>query len=166
MRQDYSGGRVTPVAIWQNSPPAGLSWFAPYLGRRAFSLRPSAQEARQRANVGQAVPRGGENGSLSPAARCAYIELKFIYNGVNNGTIGLSARRLGERIHVSKNTAARALQELRDKGVIERATPGGFHRKVRHATEWRLSEERCDRSNQPPTKAFMRWGQEKKSRSH
>ncbi len=104
--------------------------------------------------------------SLSPTARAAYIELKFLYNGVNNGRIGLSARRLGERIHVSKNTAARALQDLEERGFIERATPGAFHHKVRHATEWRLTEERCDVSGALPTKAFMRWGQEKKTRCH
>ena len=91
--------------------------------------------------------------SLSPDARCAYIELKFIYNGGNNGRIGLSARRLGACIHVSKNTAARALGELQEKGFIECATPGAFHRKVRHATEWRLTEEKCDVSGALPTKA-------------
>jgi DNA-binding HxlR family transcriptional regulator len=104
--------------------------------------------------------------SLSPAARCAYLELKFIYNGGNNGRIGLSARRLGACIHVSKNTAARALRELQEKGFIERVTAGAFHRKVRHATEWRLTEEKCDVSGALPTKAFMRWGQEKKTRCH
>lgn len=95
--------------------------------------------------------------SLTPAARAIYIELAKLYNGRNNGWLALSVRDAAQRCRVNKDTAAKALAELQAAGFVECVTPGGFTRKVRHATEWRLTGERCDKTGALPSKAFMRW---------
>jgi hypothetical protein len=95
--------------------------------------------------------------SLTAAARVVYIEVRRRFNGVNNGWITLSVRDAAERCNINKDTARKALATLQDLGFIECVTPGGFTRKVRHATEWRLLDERCDKTGALPTKAFMRW---------
>ncbi|OYX72934.1 MAG: hypothetical protein B7Y81_04240 [Caulobacter sp. 32-67-35] len=96
-------------------------------------------------------------GDLTPAARSIYLEVAKLYNGRNNGFIALSVRDAAERCRVNKDTAAKSLALLQGHGFIECVTPGGFSRKIRHATEWRLSIERCDKTQALPTKAFMRW---------
>lgn len=98
--------------------------------------------------------------TLAPAAKALYLELGFRYNGSNNGRIGLSVRDAGDALQVSKATAARAFAELEQRGFVETVRKGHFDRKKRHATEWRLTEHRCDVSDTPATKAFMRWGRE------
>jgi hypothetical protein len=95
--------------------------------------------------------------SLSAQERSVYIVLAMIYNGSNNGCLGLSVREAAARANVSKDTAARALHTLQDRGFAACVTPGGFSRKTRHATEWRLTAYRCDRSGALPTKDFMKW---------
>ena len=97
--------------------------------------------------------------SLSLAARCGYLELLDIYNGSNNGTIALSARMLSERLHISRATAARALNELTTRGFIEATRPGGFNLKSgeRRAAEWRLNRYKCDLTGQHPSQQYMRW---------
>jgi hypothetical protein len=95
--------------------------------------------------------------SLTPQARVVYVELARIYNGANNGRLALSARVAAERCNIAKNTATRAFRELTAKGLIDCATPGGFSYKLRHAAEWRLTEHRCDRTGEVPSKRFLRW---------
>ena len=95
--------------------------------------------------------------SLTPAERAAYIELAKLYNGRNNGWLALSIRDAADRCRINKDTAAKSLAALQTAGFIECVTPGGFTRKVRHATEWRLTGERCDKTGTLPSKAFMRW---------
>ena len=94
---------------------------------------------------------------LTPAARAAYVELTGRYNGRNNGLIALSVRDAAERCRVNKDTAAKAMTSLQEHGFVECVTPGGFSRKVRHAAEWRLTIERCDKTGALSTKAFMKW---------
>jgi hypothetical protein len=94
---------------------------------------------------------------LSPAARAVYIEVAKLYNGANNGRLALSVRDAAERCRINKDTASKAFAMLQAHGFLECATPGGFTRKVRHATEWRLASERCDKTGSHPTKAYMRW---------
>ncbi len=93
--------------------------------------------------------------SLSTPARSVYLELARLFNGVNNGEIALSVRQAAHRCRISKNTAQRAIQELIDKGFIAIETPGGFCRKVRHATEYRLMEHKFQ--GKQATKDFTRW---------
>ena len=97
--------------------------------------------------------------SLTPSARAVYIELVRVYNGRNNGFIGLSVRCAAERCRINKDTAAKAFKQLQETGFIECVTPGGFSRKVPHATEWRLTAELCNKTGAVGTKDFMRWQQ-------
>lgn len=106
--------------------------------------------------------------ALKPAERAVYVELRRRYYGQNNGSIALSVRDAAERCNINKDTARKALSRLQELGFIECATPGGFSLKLRHATEWRLLDERCDKTGALPTKAFMRWrpvASESKARS-
>ena len=101
--------------------------------------------------------------SLPPVERALYIELCQRFNGMNNGRIGLSVRNAGEALGVSKNSASRAFKTLVDHGFIEVTRKGHFDRKLRHASEWRLTEHPCDVTGELATKAFMRWGREEKT---
>lgn len=97
--------------------------------------------------------------SLSPVARAALIEMKYLYNGSNNGRLALSARVLSLNLAVSRATAHRALQDLEDRGFIESVQAGGFNVKSgsRRATEWRLTCCSCDVTNERASRKFMRW---------
>jgi hypothetical protein len=98
--------------------------------------------------------------SLSPRAVVAYLELARRYNGTNNGNIHLSARELAEAWGWSKDAAACAIRELIEKGFIEVTHASGFNVKdrKRQATEYRLTVFFCDRTRQPASKSFTKWG--------
>jgi hypothetical protein len=95
--------------------------------------------------------------SLSPVARCIFLELAAIYNGGNNGFIALSTRDAAKYVCCSKDTAARAFFELKQKGFIVCCLRGHFDRKSPHASEYRLTLYSCDRTGEKASKAFMRW---------
>lgn len=94
---------------------------------------------------------------LKASARAVYIEIAMRYNASNNGRLALSARDAARACNINKDTACQAFRELIAHGFIECATPGGFSRKVPHATEWRLSHYRCDVTGALPSKAFLKW---------
>lgn len=96
--------------------------------------------------------------ALSPAERTVFIEVMRAFNGHNNGRIALSVRQVAERGRMNKDTATRAFKRLQEIGLLECATKGGFNRKVRHATEWRLLAYPCDVTGRPADKRFMKWG--------
>jgi hypothetical protein len=95
--------------------------------------------------------------SLSPQARCVYVEVVRLYNGANNGFLALGVRAAAERANVNKDTAARCFAILIARGFLEPAQLGQFNMNARRATEWRLTHHKCDRTHQLPTKAFSRW---------
>lgn len=101
--------------------------------------------------------------ALTPNERAAYIELKRRYDGFNNGRIGLGERELAMSLNIGRDTARRALRGLIEKGFVSIATPSGFNRKDRTATEWRLAEEKCDLSGALASKDFMKWRPEEKT---
>ncbi|HZR36244.1 MAG TPA: MarR family transcriptional regulator [Nevskia sp.] len=96
---------------------------------------------------------------LDPVARCSYIELvrKYAGPGSNNGKIAVSVRQLRDELKISTATASRALQRLEDHGFIVVMEKGSFTRKIRHATQYRLTEFGCDVTNTLATKDFSRW---------
>ena len=94
--------------------------------------------------------------TLDGNARAIYVELVMLYRGGNNGSLGLSARQAAQAIHASKDTAARALVQLQDRGFIVATTKGRFDRQ-RRATRWRLTEYRCDLTSQPASREFEVW---------
>jgi hypothetical protein len=101
--------------------------------------------------------------SLSCPARALLVELTRLYNGRNNGQIGLSIRRAAERCNIARGTAQRALVELQERGFIDCMTKGAFSRKAPHASEWRLTFHTCDVTGELPSKRFMSWGREKQN---
>jgi ribosomal protein S5 len=94
--------------------------------------------------------------SLDAVARAVYIELAALYCGNNNGRIGFSARQAARAIRVSKDSAARAMVRLQERGFIVAITKGRFDRQ-HHATRWRLTEFKCDLTGQAATKDFEAW---------
>lgn len=96
---------------------------------------------------------------LDCVARCVYIAIKARYGGPgsNNGRIPYSLMELAQGLHISKATAMRALDRLQDHGFIALTKQGAFSMKVRHATEWRLTEVKCDVTGELATKEFTRW---------
>ena len=94
--------------------------------------------------------------SLDGVARAIYLELAALYNGRNNGSVGLSVRQAAQAVGVSKATAARAMLLLQDRGFIAAVSKGRFDRS-RHATEWRLTEFKCDLTGQPASRDFDLW---------
>ena len=99
--------------------------------------------------------------SLSPVARCLYVELKLLYVGTNNGKLFLSVRMAAERINVSKTTAALAFKELEDRGFIRLSKPSSFNMKAiarrGDAACWLLTE--YPEGDRPGAGSldFMRW---------
>ncbi|MBR0719390.1 hypothetical protein [Bradyrhizobium liaoningense] len=94
--------------------------------------------------------------SLKGNDRAIYVELVMRYRGNNNGSIPLSVREAARSILVSKATAARSLIRLQDRGFIVTTAKGRFAPQ-RHATEWRLTEFRCDLTGQPASRDFENW---------
>ncbi|WP_247872611.1 MarR family transcriptional regulator [Brucella sp. 2280] len=104
--------------------------------------------------------------ALTPIERSAYLEVKWRFDGMNNGRIGLGCRELADELGMSRNTADRALDRLAEIGFIAKAKPSAFNVKNRSVTEWRLTEYRCDVTGELPTKDFMRWEPKEKTQSH
>jgi|SRR5215469_3526655 len=100
---------------------------------------------------------------LDCVSRAAYLELgrRYAGPGSNNGRIPYSVREMAEALRVSKATAQRAFQRLIEHGFIARMKKGAFSLKVRHASEWRLTEHKCDVTQELATKDFARWQKQK-----
>lgn len=95
--------------------------------------------------------------ALSPQERAVYLEAARLYNGRNNGFLGLGARAAAKRANINKDTAARCLKRLEELGFLEPTQLGKFNMNSRRATEWRLTLFRCDRTQRPASKAFASW---------
>jgi hypothetical protein len=97
--------------------------------------------------------------SLDGNAKALYVDIAARYNGKNNGKISFSAREAALVLHVVKDTAARAFNNLIDRGLIEVAKRSGFNVKggQGRATEYRLTEYACDVTGQPATYRFKTW---------
>ena len=99
---------------------------------------------------------------LSLGARAAYLEVARLYDGTNNGRLGMSARRLAGLLPCNKDTAGRRLRELEHAGFLELVKIGSFNRRAieRKASEYRLTCFRCDITGDPPSRKFdpnVRW---------
>jgi DNA-binding transcriptional MocR family regulator len=99
--------------------------------------------------------------SLNATARGVYVHMAMKYYGSNNGRIGYSVRAGAEELKIGLATASRALADLQDRGFIVPKKRGAFSLKVRHASEWRLTDLVCNVTGDLPTKDFMRWTPDK-----
>jgi len=92
--------------------------------------------------------------STKPPARAVLNEVMMVYNGSNNGKLGLSVRRAAQRCCISKDTAASAIAELEDAGLIERVKKGSFTQRNRKASEYRILWKRCDVTGALPRASY------------
>ena len=67
-------------------------------------------------------------------------------------------RRLADRLGIHKSSGSRALKVLVERGFLDIVVPGGFSCKVKRATEYRLTAQKCDVTGDVSSKKFMRWG--------
>jgi hypothetical protein len=95
--------------------------------------------------------------SLSATARAIYIDMAKRYFGTNNGRIAYSVRCAVDEMRIGLATVKRALDDLTDRGFIVPIKKGAFSYKVRHATEWRLTQFPTDNPIELATKDFMKW---------
>ena len=80
------------------------------------------------------------------------------YNGSNNGRMSYSVREGAAALNVTKDTIARALKLLQERGFIVCTKVAHFTVKTtRDASEWRLTEYDDDVIHQHATKNFMSW---------
>ena len=94
------------------------------------------------------VKRSQAYHDLSVYARSALFELLERYTGINNGMIGLGCRELAAELNCSRGTAAKALRELDDSGLVQPLTAGMW--RAKKATEWRITFFRCDKTGELP----------------
>jgi hypothetical protein len=103
--------------------------------------------------------------ALSPNAKAVLLHLWQRHNGSNNGQI-VYAVRDPEEIGLSKDQAARALDELVDLGFLKIRRNSSFTLKTKEARVWEITAESLD--GRPATKEFMSWDGTQKNilRSH
>jgi len=97
--------------------------------------------------------------TLSPAARALLVELRSLFSpAAGDNKVFLGMRRTMERCNLTQRAAARARDELVEKGWVKIVQLGGFSCKVRHSTVFALENEVPNTGNgSQPGKAFMRW---------
>ena len=92
-----------------------------------------------------------------PSRRRSISQIARRYNGTNNGRIAFGCRDAEKALHIGRRAALRARTDLQNRGFIVATKTGAFNLKVRHSTEWRLTEFRCDVTGAPATSDFMHW---------
>lgn len=95
--------------------------------------------------------------SLRGSSIKVFIEICDRYNGANNGEIHLGGGSTAKTLHLSKATVFRALEELAEKGFIERTAEGNWL--DRRAATWRLTHRPDNRPNGSPiaTHEWRHW---------
>lgn len=101
--------------------------------------------------------------ATTPNERAAYLQIKWAYNGTNNGRLAVSIRDLADALHIGKNAAANSLKGLQEKGFVACLTKGAFSVKCQRASEWLLTEYKCDVTGELSRKTFMRWTPDEKT---
>jgi DNA-binding transcriptional MocR family regulator len=107
---------------------------------------------------------------LSVYGRALLIEFRIAYNGYNNGEIVMSVRQGAKLIGCNKDTAAKAIKELEEKGWIRLMEKGRFDQKTnKTASLWRITNQPIGMGvDTPETKEYMSWRppEKIKTRSH
>jgi hypothetical protein len=89
--------------------------------------------------------------SLDPAAIAVYLQIAKRYTGSNNGRIAFSVRQAAKE--VGPKPARRGMCMLQARGFIVATKKGAFNH-ARHATEWRLTEFKCDVTGEAASEDF------------
>lgn len=101
--------------------------------------------------------------ALKSNGKVLYIEFRRRFWPAGNGRIPYSISEMAQDLGVSRNTAYDACMDLIAKGFIKQRQIGHFDYKVRHATEWELTEYECasmgraEAQARAGTKEFMQW---------
>lgn len=95
--------------------------------------------------------------TLDPDARALLIELRGLYQPSCGNIVFMSVREGMNRLGIGQRRVQTAFAALIERGWISVETPGGFDRKTRHATSYRLANEAAASPGAVPSKAFMRW---------
>ena len=98
--------------------------------------------------------------SLSTDARALLLEFRALYAGREN-RVYLSVREMMARLHIGQRRAQKARDELIERGFVRLIKHGSFGRKVRHASEYALTNEPLDGQDGPAPLDYMRWGKKK-----
>ena len=97
---------------------------------------------------------------LNSYARAGYLEISMRYGGPGsyNGSIPYSVREMAKNLNISVPTVRkRVFKELVDHGFIIETKRGRYGKKRCYASEWRLTEFKCDVTDQLPTHAYRNW---------
>ncbi|PJK14484.1 helix-turn-helix domain-containing protein [Lysobacteraceae bacterium NML07-0707] len=95
--------------------------------------------------------------TLSPAARALLLELRALYRPSEANVVFLSVREAAKRLGISQKPTEKAFKELEARGWIRTEAKGGFSRKVKHATSYRLTDRPGASPGEVATKDYMRW---------
>ena len=98
--------------------------------------------------------------ALGCYARAGYLELSMRYGGEgsNNGRIPYSVREMAKNLNISPPTAQRRVfKQLKEHGFIVEKRRGRYGKKRTYASEWRLTEFKCDLTGEAATHAYRRW---------
>src|SRR5262245_3112449 len=99
------------------------------------------------------VKRSTSYPGLSQSARCILQEVIYRYNGSNNGFIVLGVREAAYEIGCSHGSISNAMRELDDADLARPTQVGAW--RGRHATEWRLTWRRCDKTGDLPRNVWQ-----------
>ena len=96
---------------------------------------------------------------LSAYGRALLIEFRRLYYPGNNGKIAMSVRKAGKLLNCSKDTAAKYIRELEEKGWIRLVDKGSFNHKTdKTASLWRITNQAIGLGVETPeTKDYMKW---------
>ena len=96
---------------------------------------------------------------LSAYGRALLIEFRRLYYPGKNGKISMSVRYAAKCLNCNKDTAAKYIRELEDKGWIRLTDKGSFNHKTdKTASLWRITNQSVGLGVQtPPTKDYMKW---------
>lgn len=95
--------------------------------------------------------------TLEPDARALLIELRALYRPSEGNIVFLSVREAMQRLGIGQRRAQSAFTALLERGWIAIHQQGGFSRKVKHATSYKLLNEANASPGAIATKDYMRW---------
>jgi hypothetical protein len=96
---------------------------------------------------------------LSNYGRSLLLEFRRLYNTHNNGKITTSVRQAARLLNCNKDTAAKTLRELEEKGWIIQTSKGCFNQKTdKTASTWRITNQPVGLGvDTPETKEYDKW---------
>lgn len=95
--------------------------------------------------------------TLEPDARALLVELRSLYLPTQGNIVFLSIREAVRRLNIGQRRVQRAFEALLVRGWVSIHEPGGFTRKTRHATAYRLENEPGSSPGAKAPKPYMRW---------